>query len=209
MNRRDALKNLTIGLGYTVAAPTVLSILNSCSGKAETWSPLFLSELEKHIVTHLADIILPSSETPGAIDVNTPQFLDKMYYEMETKDKQKLFKSGSTLFSKIFKNTFNYEAIEGKKEDFEKLLDTYFKISEEESEKILKLQSLEIEEIPVEHTASYSIYKFLLSVKHYTLFGYFTSKEIGENVLAYDPIPGDYKGCISVEDATNGMAWSL
>ena len=32
---------------------------------------------------------------------------------------------------------------------------------------------------------------------------------IGENVLAYAPIPGDYKGCVDLMETTGGKAWSL
>ncbi|MDO5972341.1 gluconate 2-dehydrogenase subunit 3 family protein [Flavivirga aquimarina] len=219
MNRRDALKNLTAGLGYTIATPTVLSILNSCTAKTESWTPLFLSETEKHIVTHLADIILPTSETPGALDVNVPQFLDLMYHDMETAVNKKLFNTGATFFVKKFNNSFNYETtLKGEKEDFEKLLNSYFTptdgLSVEDVETLLKedaeaiITNVDLE-APSNKVETYSIYKFLLSVKYYTLFGYFTSEKVGEEVLAYDPIPGVYNSCISVEEATNGKAWSL
>jgi hypothetical protein len=32
---------------------------------------------------------------------------------------------------------------------------------------------------------------------------------VGEKVLAYDPIPASQKGCVSLEETTNGKAWSL
>ena len=37
--------------------------------------------------------------------------------------------------------------------------------------------------------------------------GFFTSKEIGTKVLIYDPIPGEYKGCIPLADV--GGTWTL
>jgi hypothetical protein len=48
---------------------------------------------------------------------------------------------------------------------------------------------------------------FYRSIKSMMLWGYFTSQEIGKNVLSYDPIPGDYKGCIPLSDV--GHTWSL
>ncbi|AUP80028.1 gluconate 2-dehydrogenase subunit 3 family protein [Flavivirga eckloniae] len=91
MDRRSALKNLTMGLGYSIAAPTIFNVLSSCNAEKESWTPLFLSKEEKHIVTHLADIILPASDTPGALDVNIPQFLDVMYHDIEKKTKSGSF----------------------------------------------------------------------------------------------------------------------
>ncbi|MEP5341210.1 MAG: gluconate 2-dehydrogenase subunit 3 family protein [Algibacter sp.] len=209
MNRRDALKNLTMSLGYTVAAPTLLSMLNSCTTKAETWIPKFLSEIEKNIITHLVDIILPASDTPGALDVNIPQFIDLMYNDMEKESNQKRLKKGGELFASKFKSTFNTDASEGKREDFETLLGSYFNVSKAEEKEILKQQKLSLNKISTDSLDNYSVYKFLISIRYYTLFGYFTSEEIGENILNYDPIPGSYQGCISINDVPNERAWSL
>ncbi len=33
-------------------------------------------------------------------------------------------------------------------------------------------------------------------IKELTLFGYFTSEHVMINALNYQPIPGDFKGCI-------------
>lgn len=209
MNRRTALKNLTLSLGYTVTAPTIFSILSSCNAEAETWTPLFLSPEEQHIVTHLVDIIIPKSDTPGALDVNIPQFIDLIFNEVESDENQSLFKTGSGVFSKAFTTQFNREAAEGKKEDFEKLLITYFNLSEEETELLFETQNTDAKAIPSETMDDYTLYKFLLAVRHYSILGYCTSEKIGKEVTAYDPVPGVYKGCIPVEEATQGKVWSL
>lgn len=48
---------------------------------------------------------------------------------------------------------------------------------------------------------------FYRTIKSMALWGYFSSEEIGKNVLSYDPIPGEYKGCIPLSDV--GNSWSL
>ena len=209
MDRRTALKNLTISLGFTVATPTIFSMLASCNAEAETWTPLFLSTEEKHMVTHLADIILPASDTPGALDVNVPQFLDLMYHDIEKKTNQELFKKGAAIFSKKFSNKFNNEILNGNKDAFEKLLTTHFNLSDENTELILQQQNLPIEEVTDTELENYTLYKFLLSVRTYTLFGYFTSEKVGEEVLNYDPVPGRYIGCIPAKNLPNQRDWSL
>ncbi len=209
MDRRTALKNLTMSIGYAVAAPTIMNVLASCSDKTETWRPLFLSEEEKHMITHLVDIILPSDDTLGALDVNIPQFIDKMYNDVEVESNQKLFKSGSSYFAESFKKVYQKDISKGTKEDFNVLVSKYFDVSDADSKAILKAQNRTINNVPEEEIERYSIYKFLLSVRYYTIFGYCTSEKVGEEVLAYDPIPGVYKGCISLDETTNGRAWSL
>ncbi|WP_158655246.1 gluconate 2-dehydrogenase subunit 3 family protein [Flavivirga eckloniae] len=124
---------------------------------------------------------------------------------LKKKPNQDLFKAGAQVFIKMF----GMPVLDGKKEDFEKSLTSYFNLSEKETETILKTQRLPIKNIDASKLENYKLYKFLLSVKHYTLFGYFTSEKVGKEVLAYDPIPGQYQACISVDDTTNGRAWSL
>ncbi len=207
MDRRKALKNLTLSIGYAVAAPTLFSMLSSCTDKPETWSPLYLTETQKYIITHLVDIILPTSETPGALDVNVPQFIDLMYNDIETENNQLLFQKGSVIFQEKFESTIGSKALDGSKEEFQQVFETYFKLSEEDTKKILKEQKLNFEEVSEDRIADYQLYKFLFSVRYYTLFGYYTSKKVGTEVLNYDPVPGVYQGCIPLSDV--GNAWSL
>ncbi|MGJ8734921.1 MAG: gluconate 2-dehydrogenase subunit 3 family protein, partial [Cellulophaga sp.] len=195
--------------GYTVAAPTIFNMLASCNAEAETWTPLFLSPEEKYMVTNLVDIILPTSETPGALDVNIPQFLDLMYHDIEKEDNKTLFKNGARIFSKKFTTTFNEDILDGNKKDFEKLLSEYFNLTDEETEHVFKTQKMDLKNVPNDIMEHYSLYKFLLSVRYYTIFGYCTSEKVGEEILAYDPIPGTYQACIPLEEATGGKAWSL
>lgn len=209
MNRRIALKNLAMSLGYAVSAPTIMNIMASCTADAKSWTPLFLSEDEKHMVTHLADIILPTTKTPGALDVNVPQFLDAMYKDIEKESNQKLFKDGAKIFADNFESKFNKPISKGNKEEIEILLSNYFNLSQEKQDDILKFQNIDQDNVPTEVLKDYTLYKFLLSVRHYTLFGYYTSEKVGETVLAYDPIPGVYNGCVPLDDITGGIAWSL
>lgn len=209
MDRRSALKNLTLSIGYAVAAPTLFNMLSSCTADADTWTPVFFSEQEKKLVTHLVDIILPSSNLPGALDVNVPQFIDLMYKDIEKESKQKTFLDGATIFSKKFEKMFEKEVLKGNKEEIQKLFATYFDLSKDDIKKVLKQQRLSKNEVATNNLDNYLLYKFLFSVRYYTLYGYYTSEKIGKEVLAYDPVPGRYQNCISLEDATGGKAWSL
>jgi len=179
MDRRTALKNLSIGLGYTVATPTILNILSSCT-----------------------------TDTPGALDVNVPQFIDMMYHDIERKGNQNLFKKGAKAFSKLFKSEFNTEVKDGKKVQFETLLTSLFNLSDEETETILNQQSQYSNTFTDSEKDKFMMYKFLISVRRYTLLGYFTSEKVGKEVLNYDPIPGEDLGCIPLEDVPNGRTWS-
>ncbi|WP_438989119.1 gluconate 2-dehydrogenase subunit 3 family protein [Polaribacter sp.] len=208
MNRRTVLKNLSLGLGYTIAAPSIFGLLSSCKTETNTWLPSFFSSDEKHLVTNLSDIILPSTNTPGALDVNVPQFIDLVFSKIETETNKKMFKTGANNFAKTFKNQFNVDVIKGSKKEFESHLDNYFNISKNDKKEIDTLINGKVNEIKQKDLERYSIYKFLLWIKYYTIFGYFTSEEVGENVLNYDPIPGVHNGCLPLEDVPNKRLWS-
>ncbi|MDP3312841.1 gluconate 2-dehydrogenase subunit 3 family protein [Lutibacter sp.] len=203
MKRRTALKNLSLSFGYVVATPTIINILSSCTESVETWKPLFLSSEEKHLVTHLVDIILPASEIPGALDVNVPQFIDKMYKEVEFESNQKIFQKGATIFIQKFEDNFEKRVEKGFRQEIEQLFETYFKLPIFETEKIIQEQRLTESEVSNSRKEDYLMYKFLFSVRNYTLFGYYTSEKIGKEVLTYDPIPGAYKGCLPIETLGN------
>lgn len=200
MNRRDALKGMGLSLGYIIATPTILSMLQSCSTKAEKWVPLFHSDIQALVLEGLVDLILPKTkDTPGALDVNVPKFIDLYVAEALTDEDNETYKLG---FEAVMDELGipNVEPdpeqpIKLKTEDLDAILSKYLRIS-----KAQRLAYI---------TEKHLVFMTLLTIRDQTVWAYKTSKEIGKNVLAYDPVPGEQKGCISVEEATGGKAWSL
>lgn len=206
MDRRTALKNITLTFGYAVATPTVLSVLQSCKSNVATWTPMFFSPSQGYMITQLADIILPTTDIAGALDVNVPEFMDKMLHDIAPVDKRDNIKEGASAFEKEFQNVYKKDVLKGSKTEYEKLLKKYFDISEAEKNTVFKMQNTG-ENITEEELNTYLIYKFLLATREYTLFGYYTSELVGETILSYDPVPGSWEACIPVVDV--GNAWSL
>ncbi len=52
-------------------------------------------------------------------------------------------------------------------------------------------------------------YSFAKNLRDMTIWGYKTSEYIGEEVLAYLPVPGEYIGCGDLNELTGGKDWSL
>jgi hypothetical protein len=44
-------------------------------------------------------------------------------------------------------------------------------------------------------------------VREFALLGYYSSEQIGKEVLVFDPIPGGYKPCIPLSEV--GNAWTI
>ena len=206
MNRRSALKNLTLTLGYAVATPTVLNVLQSCQTNEASLVPNFFTPLQGFMIRHLVDIIIPKTDVAGALDVNVPEFMDKMLHEIAPEEKKNEIMEGAIAFSREFEKVYGKEVLDGSKKEYRKILSTYFDISEEEKKSILKSQK-STEAISQGEMNNYLIYKFLLATRTYTITGYFSSELVGEKILSYDPVPGAWEPCIPVEDI--GNAWSL
>ena len=204
MNRRDALKGLGLSLGYVVAAPTIVSMLQSCKTEAASWTPIFLSKEQGYVLKNLVDLILPKTEaTPGALDVNVPEFLDLYISKTYDELKQKKYKEGVTAILEALPITEKgVNDLETK--NYDALLTKYLKVSKEQQ---LAYRAYDDEKDPKNKDAI--TFQAIDNLRNSSIWAFRTSEEIGETVLAYDPIPGSQKGCIDLTEATNGKAWSL
>ncbi len=195
MNRRDALKNLGLSLGYIVATPTILSMLQSCTKQPEKWTPLFFSDKQAYVLQNLVDLILPKTKgVPGAVDVNVPKFIDLFISKTVPDEQKEIYKTGmNAVIDELGVTDVEPFALEPEK--FDAILSKYLRLTKAE-----RLAYAEQEDI---------VFMTLMSIRDQTVWAYKSSQEIGKNVLAYDPIPGQQIGCISLEKATGGKAWSL
>ena len=50
---------------------------------------------------------------------------------------------------------------------------------------------------------------FAKNLRNMTILGYKSAEYIGEEVLGYLPVPGEYVACGTAEELTGGKAWSL
>ncbi len=199
MNRRDALKNIGFAAGFAIATPTIFSLLQSCTAEAKTWTPIFVTEEQKIVLTRITDIILPKTEAlPSASEINIPQFLDKFMAEvLDAEEKAKTTETFNRIIGLLKPNT---ETIitDLTDEDYKALLDKYMRIKDEIDE--------DREVDPTAEIITNS--EFLNQVKWLTINAYKNSEEIGENVLIYDPIPGAYY-CGDLQELTGGKSYSL
>jgi gluconate 2-dehydrogenase gamma chain len=86
MDRREALKRTAWLMGGVVSAPAIVGILKGCTAKPTIdWKPVFLTEDQAALVTQVADVIIPKTDTPGAKDAGVPSFIDLMLKDVYSK----------------------------------------------------------------------------------------------------------------------------
>ncbi len=197
MNRRNALRKTAILAGTAAVAPSLLSLLQSCKEQSRlNWQPVFLSEDQARFISAFVDTILPKTETPGALDVKTDIFIDLVYAKVYDKKAQENVVAEIEKFNATCKERFG---------------DVFADLSPEDKAAMLKAADAESGKFNgnVWGTAvgKQEPVGFYRSLKSMTLSGYFSSEEIGKNYLSYDPIPGEYLGCIPLSDV--GNCWSL
>lgn len=199
MKRREAIKNIGLAAGFAVIAPSILSMLQSCTSDAVTWTPKFMTPDENSVLTNLVDIILPkTATTPSATEVMVPQFIDKYIYEvLDTEDQQVTRAAFTDLIAKL-KSSKESSIEDVTVEKYTALLDKH----------LLVKGDIDEERKANPEGKKMTTSEFLGQIKWMTINAYKTSEEVGENILVYDPVPTAYY-CGDLQELTGGKAHSL
>jgi hypothetical protein len=198
MKRRDALKNLGLAAGFAITAPSIFSLLQSCTS-APTWMPAYFSKDEKEVVVNLVDIILPKTEgVPSATEVNVPQFIDKYITEVLNAEDQEAIRISFTEIIATLKPTVETDIRDVTTAQYTALLDANLLVKGDiDKDRLANPEALQ----PTKN-------EFLNHLKYLTIMAYVGSEEIGENVLMYDPVPTVYY-CGDLQEISGGKSSSL
>lgn len=215
MDRRKALKNMGMSLGYVVATPTLISIVQSCKEENPLeWAPDFFSKEEGTVISHLVDIILPKTDTPSATEVQVNLFIDRFADKvMQDRQQQFLKMTMGKFINKALADSSKKNAGELEPKDLEHVLFSTLKLTKEKQKS--NLEAIEIYQGKIAEGKKSTLedqvaqYAFANSLRGLTILGYKTSEYVGENVLAYLPVPGEYVSCGDTQKLTGGKAWSL
>ena len=161
------------------------------------------------------ELILPETEIPGAINLKLPEFLDGYIYTIYSEESQKKISEGLDSFIDVaLFDTAKSKADKLTNEDLDFQLAKYLKADvkkknswkkeDSDYQKALKNKS-NSPKLPSEALA----YGFANQLRSLSITAFRTNEYIGENVLAYAPIPGEQRGCVDLMETTGGKIWSL
>lgn len=196
MKRRDALKQTTLIFGYTVTAGSLGSILSGCKQSANAkWNSSIFGEDEVKSLSKIVDLMLPATDTPGALELGIDQFVDQCVTRIFNKEDQEQLAKDLVSFNQTCK------------EDYGNIVAD---CSAENQHKIMAALEKSITEVPPsfwgQSIDENAVIPFYSHIKELTLLGYFTSERIGKEELSHLPIPGEYLGCIPLSEVGNN--WS-
>ncbi len=187
MDRRELLHRASLLLGGTVSAAAASGILAGCVATPEPApdqqigpAGSFFTDAEMTTIVAMADQIIPRTDTPGAIDVGVPGFIDRMvsgYY---------LPREGNILREGLKKIAADAQALRGK---------PFAQLTSDEQVELMKRYDREqydytranagISNAPPHH--------FRL-VKELTILGFCTSEPGATKLMYYNQNPGPYQG---------------
>jgi gluconate 2-dehydrogenase gamma chain len=191
IQRRELLRRAAWILGSAISAPAALAILQGCTAKDSPapagWTPRFFKGEEATIMTALADVLIPRTDTSGALDAGVPAFIDAIMADVYPPDAQARFSAGFGEFVAESKASGGGKA---------------FLDQDGEQRKASVRQALE-SALQGEHEQK----PFILVARELTLLGFFTSRVgITEN-MDYVPVPTAYHGCVPLSQMRKPVYW--
>lgn len=216
MERRAVLKNMGLAMGAAVATPTLLSILQSCQGETgPVFTPVFFSQEEGNVLMKTVDIILPKTDTPSASELQVHAFIDKYLDEVVPLEEQEMLRMGMAAFvSSILGASGKESAADIEVEDIEPVLaEALVKLTEEEEMAMNEAMMAYFQAMEAGEEATLddkiAARGFAQNMRGAVIWAYKHTEYIGEEVLAYLPVPGEYVPCGDVDELTGGKAWSI
>jgi gluconate 2-dehydrogenase gamma chain len=182
ITRREAIRRTALALGVALTPSLIDGVMNAQT-RAPGGAPAYLSAAQFTTVRAVVERILPKTDTPGAIDVGVPAFVDLMYGKYLTEEEKRVLTTGLAEVEKV-------SADQGQR--------GFAQLSSVQQDAVLT---------QIARASQEKEKTFFHLIKELTLLGYFTAEPVGKNILHYDPIPGRYQGCIPLAEVGN-VSWT-
>ena len=185
MKTREVIKYFSIAGGTTLLSPFLFNLLNSCK-QAENDNLNFFTELQFQVVNQITQVVLPKTDTIGAIDLNLVSFIDKCIFHLEDEKNKKKINKGFEFFIEYVEDKVSKKIINFNLDNYNESLKELLSVSEEELKRINDMPSNNSD------NETHLRYFFLIKIRYYCLLGFFTSKEVMVDLMDYESIPGEY-----------------
>ena len=174
MLRRNALKTLATVVGGLTTLPAWAT---GWSSESLGQLPALLSVDQRDTLAALVDTIIPATDTPGARELQVPQFIQKVVADCYDKKTQDLLANGLSLTDDLARKAYGTAFAGG---------DT--------SQRIQLLKGME-------QSPDAAQKDFYGLVKNLTIRGYLNSEYVMTNLTHYEMIPSRYHGCVPVKQS--------
>lgn len=194
MDRRELLHRASMLLGGALSSSAVAGVLAGCVSAPQSAGDrqTFLTAEEMRTVTAMADQIIPRTDTPGALDVGVPAFIDRMlagYY----RDKER-----AALRAGLGAVSTDSAELAGR---------SFADLTSEQQVTLMKQYDQEQYDYTrrnagAENTAPH----FFRLIKELTIVGFCTSEAGATKQMNYNQTPGPYRGDVPLSQIGKASA---
>jgi len=190
MNRREALRLLAAGAAVPLAPHNLLASMREARrlvGPPD--APRTLNPHQYATVKIMAEMILPRTDTPGAIDVGAPEFIDLILTEWYADEDRKVFLDGLANVDTSANTLFGKDFIDmgvAQQQDILRLLGGQMR-EEAETVRDGARGYRAARAVPQKN--------FYYMLRKWTLTAYYTSEAGATQELHFEIIPDHYDGC--------------
>ncbi|HEY4292668.1 gluconate 2-dehydrogenase subunit 3 family protein [Luteibacter sp.] len=190
MNRREWLKSMSVLAVGAVAGPSLLAVFDAHAAALKPDAkPQFFKPAQYSMVGAVSDIVIPRTDTPGAVDAGVPLFIDQMFTAVYTKADQTRYLTAMAAFDKAGGKPF---------------------LQLDDASRKALVTRLHADALAVPPGGELApAADFVLMSKKLAMLGFFLSEPGCTQVLQYASVPGAWKGDIPLSEAGNGRAWAV
>jgi len=202
MDRRTLLKNTALLLGGIASSSVTRAVLAGVDGQVAIKTPIFTT-IQKEKCSVLTEMIIPQTDTPGAIEAGVPHFVEMMVSDWYTDRERQIFLAGLEALDHYCKENFSKQFLQCNADQ---------RISALEQAE-LDTEGYKAEASDMTGGGEGSLVPgpedegkpFFTKIKELTVLGYYTSEVGAKQELRYDPMPMEYK---DIDFADVGRQWS-
>lgn len=176
LNRREAIERITLLLGGALSPQLTSAVLGQVTN---TGASLDVSDAQKLLLSEVADVIIPTTNTPGAKAAGVEDFIIRVMRDCYVLEDQKAFYDGLAQLEAASKSAHGKSFVD---------LDADTKIA-------------------VVKDSTKSNKPFFKQMKDMTVTGYFISEIGATQALVYLPIPGKFEGDVLMKPGQK--AWAI
>lgn len=190
MNRREWLKRMSTLAAGVVAAPSLLAVFDAYAASQKPGAaPRFFTPAQGSVMVPVIDMIIPRTDTPGAVDAGVPLFIDQMFKDVYTQADQQRYLTALAGFDRAGGKPF-------------------LQLDEAQRKALVTKLHGDALAIPEGSVISPAA-DFVLMTKKLTMLGFFMSEPGCTQVLQYVAVPAGYEADIPLSKAGNGRAWAV
>lgn len=199
MNRRDLLLAATSALGGVMIGTSMLRALAGDAPAAQASRAIF-STAQSQAVSALAEMIIPQTDTPGAVAAGTPAFIEAMVADWYTDTERKIFFASLETLDAFCRASAGSDFLGASEEQRATALSD----AERQASSYASPLSGGFFDVMLKRIDENT--PFFTKLKELTVVGYFSSEVGAQQELSYNPMPMRYDG--DYDYAQTGRQWS-